>query len=78
MSFFSTSDDVEDQVAEALSCIVDQAIVIIKVGMEVPSTRRMGLHRCYINRDREAAYERLHRDYFVDDYVYSPTYFRRR
>jgi hypothetical protein len=35
-------------------------------------------HRCYVKRDREAAYFRLRHDYFDDDYVYPLSYFRRR
>ena len=34
--------------------------------------------RRYINRDRESAHDRLHQDYFADDCVYPPNYFRRR
>jgi hypothetical protein len=78
MSFSSSGDDVEDQVIKALSWVVDQAIIIINVGMEVPSTRWVRLHRCYVNRDCEAAHERLHRDYFADDCVYPSIYSRRR
>ena len=35
-------------------------------------------HRRYIDREREAGYERILRDYFVDNPVYSEEMFRRR
>jgi hypothetical protein len=46
--------------------------------MEVPSTRRLRLLRCYVNRDLQATHERLHRYYFTDDCVYPLTYFQWR
>jgi hypothetical protein len=38
----------------------------------------MKSRRRYINRDRESVHDRLHQDYFTDDYVYPSNYFRRR
>jgi hypothetical protein len=74
MSSSSSSNNVEDQSCpEALSCVVDEAIAMVKAEMQHPSTRPPMLHCRYINRDREVAYERLYRDYFVDDCAYSPT-----
>ena len=42
------------------------------------SSSRPKRRRRYINRDRESAHDRLHQDYFADDCVYPPNYFRRR
>jgi hypothetical protein len=67
MSSSSSSYDVKDQVVEALSCVVDQAIAMVKAGMEGPSTRWSRLRRCYVNRHREVADEMMHYDYFTDE-----------
>jgi hypothetical protein len=40
MTYLSSSDEVEDQVVDALSCAVDEALAMLKVQMEGPSTRR--------------------------------------
>jgi hypothetical protein len=63
MSSLSSNDDIEDQVVEALSYNVDQAIVMVKAEMEGPSRRQLRLRRRY-------THERLYRDYFADDHVY--------
>jgi hypothetical protein len=63
--------------------VMDEVISILKAEEAVTatalsSTQRPKRHRCYVNRDSEAAYFRLQRDYLDDDCVYPPSYFRRR
>jgi hypothetical protein len=65
MSFSSSSDGIEYQVAEALYCTVDQALIMLKAEMEGAPTRWPRLRRRYVNRDHEVAHERLHHDYFA-------------
>jgi hypothetical protein len=78
MSCSSSSDGVEGEVADTLFSAIDQAVAMLKEEMKASSKKRMWLHQRYINHDREAAHERLHRDYFTDDCVYPPDYFRRK
>jgi hypothetical protein len=51
--------------------VMDQtmSILIVEEGGS-SSTPRSKHHRCYINRNREAAHLRLRHDYFDNDYVY--------
>ena len=45
--------------------------------LEAESSRKKRSRR-FIRRDREGAHDRLYQDYFADDCVYPPNYFRRR
>jgi hypothetical protein len=47
------------------------------LNLEDESSRRRRRRR-YIRRDCEGAHDRLFQDYFADNYVYPPNYFRRR
>ena len=73
MSSSCSSDSVEDEVADALGSAVHEAMAMLRAEMEASSSRRRRRHRRYVNRDREAAHERLHRDYFADNCVYPLT-----
>jgi hypothetical protein len=78
MPSLSSSDSVEDQIVNALSRAMDEAVYMLSTGMRGPSTPRLKHHQRYVNRDREATHLRLRHDYFNDDCVYPPTYFRWR
>jgi hypothetical protein len=72
----------EDQIGMPFSGVMNEAMNIrqaeeVVVAIASLSTRRSKRRRCYINRDREAAYFRLQHDYFDDDCVYLCYYFRR-
>jgi hypothetical protein len=73
----------EDQIVMAFSGVMDEAMSIRQAeeaatAVTSSSTRRLKRHRCYINSDREVAHFRLWHDYFNDDCVYPPSFFRRR
>jgi hypothetical protein len=79
----SNSNEMEDQIAIAFLGVMDKAMSIVQVeeaatAAASSSTRRPKHRRCYVNRNREAAYFRLWHDYFDNDYVYHPSYFHRR
>ena len=73
MSSSSSSDGLGD----ALFAAVEDTIAALKAQMEASSSRRRGPRR-YIHRDREDAHTRLLNDYFTDNCIYPPNYFRRR
>ena len=58
----------------ALQATMEEAML----NLNEESSSRPKRRRRYINRDRESAHDRLHQDYFADDCVYPPNYFRRR
>jgi hypothetical protein len=65
----------EDQIIMAFLDIMDEAMSIVQVeeataAFASSSTRWSKRHRCYVNRDREAAHLKLRHDYFDDDCVY--------
>jgi hypothetical protein len=60
MSFPSSSDGVEEQIVNALSCTMDEAMFMLSVRMEGPSTPRSKRRRRYVHHDREAAHMWLH------------------
>jgi hypothetical protein len=73
----------EDQITMTFSSVMDEVISILKAEEAVTvvalsSTQRPKRHRCYVNRDSEAAYFRLRRDYLDDDCMYPPSYFCQR
>jgi hypothetical protein len=73
----------ENQIGMAFSGVMNEVMSIRQaeeavVAVASLSTRRSKRHRCYINRDREAAHFRLQHDYFDDNCVYLCYYFRRR
>jgi hypothetical protein len=73
----------EDQIVMAFSGVMDEAMSIRQAeeaatAVTSSSTRWLKRHRCYINSDREVAHFRLWHDYFNDDCVYPPSFFRRR
>jgi hypothetical protein len=79
----SNSSEIEDQITIAFLGIMDEAMSILQAeelaaAAASSSTRRPKLCRCYVNYDREAAHFRLWHDYFDDDYVHPPSYFRQR
>ena len=45
--------------------------------MASSSSRRRRNKKRFIRRDREEARDRLYKDYFVEEYIYNETYFRR-
>ena len=71
MSSSSSSDGAGD----ALFAFVDQTIDMLQASSSSRGPKRT---RRFIERGREAAHERLLRDYFTDDCVYPLNYFRRR
>lgn len=83
MSNSCTSDSssgTEGEVADAMFDAVNQVIATLSHQMEgsSSSSRRQKRPRRFIRRDRVAADERLYSDYFADNCVYPPNYFRRR
>jgi hypothetical protein len=68
----SSSSEIEDQITTVFSGVMDQAMSILAVeegSSEMKhsrsgssSTRRLKRHRCYVNRNHEAAHLRLQHD----------------
>jgi hypothetical protein len=70
----NSSEGAEGAMCNALQAAMEEAML----NLNEESSSRPKRCRCYINRDRASAHDRLHQDYFVDDCVYPPIYFRRR
>jgi hypothetical protein len=63
----------EAEMIDALQAEYEEAML----NLEEESSRRQRCRR-YIRRDREGAHDRMFQDYFADNCVYPPNYFRRR
>jgi len=70
----NSSEGAEGAMCNALQAAMEEAML----NLNEESSSRPKRRRRYINRDRESAHDRLHQDYFADDCVYPPNYFRRR
>jgi hypothetical protein len=71
----SNSSEMEDQITMAFLDVMDEAMSIVQAeeataATAFSSTQMLKHHRCYVNRDREAAHFRLRHDYFDDNCVY--------
>jgi hypothetical protein len=71
----SNSSEMKDQIDMVFLGIMDEVMGIFQIKEVVTavassSTRWSKHHRCYVNRDREAAHFRVQHDYFDDDCVY--------
>jgi hypothetical protein len=68
----NSSEGMEAETIDAFQAEYEEAMLNLE---EESSRRRRRRH--YIRRDREGAHDRLFQDYFTDNCVYPPNYFRR-
>jgi hypothetical protein len=74
----SSSTNSSEGAEGAMRSVLHAAMEEGMLNLNEESSSRPKHRRCYINRDRESAHDWLHQDYFTDDYVYPPNYFRCR
>ncbi|XP_057811827.1 uncharacterized protein LOC131026069 [Salvia miltiorrhiza] len=75
--FDDTSPSSSDRVAQEIVDEINKQKQLIAQMISQPESERIIHYRSYVYRDREAAHLRLMQDYFNDNPMYGPTFFRR-